>query len=115
MAQQHRISAAQLRAARGFLNWSVRELSKRSGVSQSSISRAERAKTGRGMREQNVRALRAAFERFGIAFLGGYGLKWTDIEEQNSMCISEQPAGPQRRLNTRSGAVTGLSSRAGTS
>jgi transcriptional regulator with XRE-family HTH domain len=96
MAQQDRISAAQLRAARAFLNWSVRELSERSGVSQSSISRAERAKTGRGMREQNVRALRATFKRFGIDFLGGHGLKWVDSQEQNSLGITKQPVGAQR-------------------
>src|SRR5262249_33170492 len=84
MAQQNRFSAAQLRAARTFLNWSVRELSEHSGVSQSSISRAERAKTGRGMSKQNVNALKATFERFGIHFLGGYGLKWADGQEHNA-------------------------------
>jgi transcriptional regulator with XRE-family HTH domain len=102
MAQQDRISAAQLRAARAFLNWSVRELSERSGVSQSSISRAERSEAGRGMREQNVRALRATFEGCGIDFLGSHGVKWANSQEQNSVGMTEQQVRPQPRLHTRS-------------
>jgi hypothetical protein len=47
------------------------------------------------MRAQNVSALKATFERFGICFLGSYGLKWTDGKEQNSATSTEEQMRPQ--------------------
>ena len=95
--------------ARAFLNWSVRELSQHSGVSQSSISRAERAKAGRGMRTHNVSALKANVERFGIEFLGGCGLKWVDGQEPN-VGVTEQLR-RQPRLDGRSKSMNARASR----
>jgi transcriptional regulator with XRE-family HTH domain len=69
------LTGAQIRAARGFLNWSVRDLSQRCGVSDSAISRAERNDGAVGMQSRNLDAVRAAFEANGIEFLDATGLR----------------------------------------
>ena len=63
VSKKTNIMSAQIRAARALLNWSARELSERSGVSQSSIHRAERAKAHPSMHEQSLAAIKAALER----------------------------------------------------
>jgi len=70
------ITSAQIRAARGFLNWSVRELSQRCGVSESAISRAERSDGVPGMQASKLKAVRTAFEIHGIEFLDQTGLRY---------------------------------------
>jgi transcriptional regulator with XRE-family HTH domain len=70
------ITNAQIRAARGFLNLSVRELSQRCGVSESAISRAERSDGVPAMQARNLKAVRAAFEVYGIEFLDQTGLRY---------------------------------------
>ena len=67
------ITSAQIRAARGFLGWSVRELSQ---VSESAISRAERCDGAPGMQARNLEAVRTAFEIHGIEFLDRTGLRF---------------------------------------
>jgi transcriptional regulator with XRE-family HTH domain len=69
------ISGAQIRAARAFLNWSVRELAERCGVSESAISRAEKIDGVPGMQARNLDAVRTAFEIHGIEFFDGGGLR----------------------------------------
>jgi transcriptional regulator with XRE-family HTH domain len=69
------ISGSQIRAARAFLNWSVRDLSERCGVSESAISRAEKTDGMPGMQSRNLDAVRTAFEIHGIEFLDGGGLR----------------------------------------
>lgn len=57
--------------ARHALRWSVRELAQRSGVSTSTITRAE---AGDGLPQTtraNLAALRRCLEEAGIEFLGG--------------------------------------------
>jgi len=75
MARKIKISAAQLRAARGLLNWSARELSERSGVSQSAILRAERGKDRTRMHEHGLLAIKAALEKHGVEFLEHSGVR----------------------------------------
>jgi transcriptional regulator with XRE-family HTH domain len=70
-----KITSAQIRAARGLLNWSARELSERSGVSQSTIHRAERAEARPTMHEHGLLAIKAALERFGVEFLDESGVR----------------------------------------
>ena len=70
-----RLASAQIRAARALLNWSMRQLSQRSGVSQSAISRAERAKGHPTMHEQGLSAIKLTLERFGVEFLGESGVR----------------------------------------
>jgi transcriptional regulator with XRE-family HTH domain len=68
------ITGAQIRAARALLNWSVRELSRRCGVSQSAISRAEKVDGLPGMQGRNLATVRSAFEDQGIEFLDTSGV-----------------------------------------
>ena len=75
MAAKLDITSAQIRAARGFLDWSVRELSQRRGVSESAISRAERNDGVPSMQARNLKAVRTAFEIGGIEFLDQTGLR----------------------------------------
>jgi transcriptional regulator with XRE-family HTH domain len=75
MSKKTKITSAQIRASRGLLNWSARELSERSGVSQSSIHRAERAEGRPSMHEQSLAAIKAALERYGVEFLDDSGVR----------------------------------------
>jgi len=74
-ASKPAITGSQIRAARAFLNWSVRDLSERCGVSESAISRAEKANGVPGMQNRNLDAVRTAFEIHGVEFLDGAGLR----------------------------------------
>jgi len=69
------ITSAQIRAARAFLNWSVRELSQQCGVSESAISRAEKGNSVPRMHRRNLNAVRAAFELHGLEFIDTVGVK----------------------------------------
>ena len=61
------MTSAQVRAARGLLNWTVRELSERSGVHRNTITNFE---TGRYQGSEGaLAALRAALESAGVEFL----------------------------------------------
>jgi transcriptional regulator with XRE-family HTH domain len=75
MGKKTKITSAQIRAARGLLNWSARELSERSAVSQSTIHRAESAEGIPGIHEQCLAAIKATFEQCGIAFLDDSGVR----------------------------------------
>jgi len=74
-ASKPAITGSQIRAARAFLNWSVRDLSERCGVSESAISRAEKVNGVSGMQSRNLDAVRTAFEIHGVEFLDGTGLR----------------------------------------
>ena len=73
--QTIRISSAQIRAARGLLDWSARELSKRSGVSQSTIHRAETADGIPNIHALSLGAIKGALERSGVEFLDECGVR----------------------------------------
>jgi len=75
MKKRINITSAQIRAARGLLNWSARELSRRSGVSQSTIHRAERAEGRPNMHEYGLAAIKAALERCAVEFLEDSGVR----------------------------------------
>jgi transcriptional regulator with XRE-family HTH domain len=75
VSKKTNITSAQIRAARALLNWSARELSERSGVSQSSIHRAERAKARPSMHEKSLAAIKAALEQYGVEFLDNSGVR----------------------------------------
>ena len=63
------LTGAQLRAARGILNWSVRELSQAAGVSSSTIRRLEEMDGPPPGREDALPPLQAALETGGAEFL----------------------------------------------
>ncbi len=62
------VTAAQIRAARGLLNWNQQELAAACGLSLSSIRRME-GPDGTGQRAAaNVEAVRLALEGAGVIF-----------------------------------------------
>jgi len=67
------ISTAQIRGARGLLDWSQAELSRRTGVSTTSIGNIESGHTQ--ARESTLSVIRTAFERGGIDFIGTEGVR----------------------------------------
>jgi transcriptional regulator with XRE-family HTH domain len=91
MGDKVNITSAQIRAARALLNWSARELSQRSAVSQSSIHRAERAKSRPSMREHSLAAIKAALEQHGVEFLSDCGVQLVSVQHP------DRPADPRAR------------------
>jgi transcriptional regulator with XRE-family HTH domain len=73
MSHKGMISAAQIRAARGLLDWSRKRLSEESGVPFSTLSDFE---VGRSSAVLTTTAdkLVAAFDRHGVVFIGTKGV-----------------------------------------
>ena len=74
------ITSAQIRAARGLLNWSRKDLAERSGISFASMMRLE---SFDGVPSSNIKtldALKKAFEEAGVEFIGSpdsqAGVRW---------------------------------------
>ena len=67
------ITTAQMRGARGLLNWSQSELSKRTGISTTSIGNIEAGNTQ--PREATMKLIRQAFENSAIEFIGTEGMR----------------------------------------
>ncbi len=67
------ISAAQIRAARGMLDWSREELALASGISSGTIRNLEIGNLS--PRENTTARIRHAFEGAGISFLEGEGIR----------------------------------------
>lgn len=63
------LTGMQLRAARGALNWSVRELAERSGVGAATITRYEKVDGVPRSRKGNLGKLRRAFAANGVRFV----------------------------------------------
>lgn len=70
------VTSAQIRAARGLLNWTVRDLAERSGVHRNTITRVETETTGPGYA---TAAIQSALEAAGVEFIpengGGAGVR----------------------------------------
>lgn len=60
------VTSAQFRAARGLLNWTVRDLAAAAGVHRNTVTRAETDATGPG---HATASLQAALEAAGVVFL----------------------------------------------
>jgi transcriptional regulator with XRE-family HTH domain len=67
------ITTAQIRGARGILDWSQSDLSERTGMSPTSLSSIEKGITQ--PRDTSIRIIQKAFEDEGIEFIGGDGVK----------------------------------------
>lgn len=61
------MTSAQVRAARGLLNWTVRELADRAGVHRNTITNFETDRYAG--RADALAAIRAALEAAGVVFL----------------------------------------------
>lgn len=74
------LTGAQVRAARGFLKWTVADLAKASGVGISTIQRIESDDGFPAARGGNIEAVHAALIEAGITFLPedsqGQGVRW---------------------------------------
>jgi len=70
------VTSAQIRAARGLLNWTVRDLAERSGVHRNTVTRVETEATGPG---HSIAAIQASLETAGVEFIpengGGVGVR----------------------------------------
>ena len=67
------ITTAQIRGARGLLDWSQAELSRRTGISTTSIGNIESGNTQ--ARESTLAVIRKAFEDASIEFIGKEGVR----------------------------------------
>jgi len=67
------ITTAQIRGARGVLNWSQGDLSERTGISATSIGSIENGLTQ--PRDSTLQLIQKAFEDSGIEFLPDEGIK----------------------------------------
>lgn len=67
------ITTAQIRGARGILNWSQQDLAQRTGISATSIGSIENGQTT--PRQNTLDTIRTTFERNGIEFLGLEGVR----------------------------------------
>jgi transcriptional regulator with XRE-family HTH domain len=74
------ITSAQIRAARGLLNWSRKDLAEHSGVSFASMMRLESFEGVPASNFKTLEALMLAFEKAGVVFIGsaedGAGVCW---------------------------------------
>lgn len=74
------ITSAQIRAARGMLEWSRSDLAEKSGLGFSSMMRLESANGVPGAQFKTLEAIKRAFEEAGIEFIGspeqGAGVRW---------------------------------------
>lgn len=64
------ITGAQIRSARYALRWSIQELARTSGVSNSTIKRVEVRDGIPPVTVSNLAAIQSAFEAAGIEFIG---------------------------------------------
>lgn len=86
------VTPAQLRAARGLLNWSVSELSEKTGLAMNTVRKAENAREYASVYRPNAELLRSTLEGAGVVFIDadamGAGARLRDP--------SEEPAGSRR-------------------
>lgn len=67
------ITTAQIRGARGILNWSQSDLASRTGISATSIGSIENGLST--PRESTLNTIKKAFENGGIEFIGQEGMR----------------------------------------
>ena len=74
------ITSAQIRAARGMLSWSRKDLAEHSGVSFASMMRLESFEGVPASNFKTLESVKQAFERAGVQFIGspesGAGVRW---------------------------------------
>ena len=68
-SEQSVLTGAQLRAGRGVVNWSVRELAEAAHISSSTIRRLEESNGPPATVEKSLAPLQTALENAGVEFL----------------------------------------------
>jgi transcriptional regulator with XRE-family HTH domain len=81
------LKSAQIRAARGLLDWRQQDLSKASGVGTATIRRIEKSSPAITGYASTLVRLQAAFEQAGIQFIyedgtGGLGVRMAKKEKK---------------------------------
>jgi transcriptional regulator with XRE-family HTH domain len=66
-----KVTGYQIRAGRGALNWSVRELASRAGVGTATLVRYEENEGVPKSRKENLQNIVSVLEAAGIEFIGG--------------------------------------------
>jgi transcriptional regulator with XRE-family HTH domain len=66
-----KVTGYQIRAGRGALNWSVRELASRAGVGTATLVRYEENEGVPKSRKENLQNIVSVLETAGIEFIGG--------------------------------------------
>jgi transcriptional regulator with XRE-family HTH domain len=84
------ITTAQIRGARGILNWSQQDLAQRTGISATSIGSIENGQTT--PRASTIDTIKTTFEKNGIEFLGMQGVR----ERDNTLLTYEGRQGIQQ-------------------
>lgn len=69
------LTGAQIRAARGLLNWSTKKLAEQSKVSISTIKRMEESDDVPSAMATNMQAIQSALEAGGVQFIPANGGK----------------------------------------
>ncbi|MBO0144721.1 transcriptional regulator [Agrobacterium sp. Ap1] len=76
----YEITGAQIRAARGLVRWSARELANAAAVGVATVSRAEVQDGRPSITTANLKAIQQALEHAGIEFIptngGGVGVRF---------------------------------------
>jgi transcriptional regulator with XRE-family HTH domain len=74
------ITSGQIRAARSLIKWTGKELAEASGVAFSTLMRLESEEGVPSSHVKTLSAIKAAFEKAGIEFIGnpesGAGVRW---------------------------------------
>ncbi len=91
------ITIKQIKAARGLLEWTQGQLSHKSGMSLASISKLERQIVS--PRQFTMDVLQQTFEREGIEFIDGPGVRLT--EDLFDLSILDGPKAPEQLLNDK--------------
>lgn len=79
------ILGSQIRMARGYLRWSIRQLAEQSGVADSTIKRMEADDGFPDARGSNIEAVHSALKAAGVEFIpengGGAGVRLVKRDE----------------------------------
>lgn len=80
------VTPAQLRAARGLLNWSVSELCEKTGLAMNTVRKAESATGFQSVYKPNAQRLRSTLEAAGVMFIdadtNGAGARLRDPDSE---------------------------------
>lgn len=80
------VTPAQLRAARGLLNWSVSQLAEATGLAMNTVRKAENARDFRSVYKPNAELLRKTLEDAGVLFI--------DADERGAGARLREPIEP---------------------
>ncbi len=101
MIKKPSLTSAQIRAARALLNWSARHLSQESGVSQSTIHRAESAEGCPSTHQPILAVIRSTLEKSGVDFLDYSGVRLRPHDGAEESRTGDQPTNGHGTLPER--------------